>query len=199
MQDDLAQYHVRPTCTFCEEELDMSTCIFCGDEFTNVDMVDITHLPCDHHTCGPCIQHGFATAFTPENPFPLRCCGDAIASTDIPAGAGGITAEDLEGFRLREVELTTPNPTCCSSLICGLFIPATNIADNIATCPQPTCTSRTCTECKEREHPGESCKIDEKLDELVNAQGWKRCRRCRRIVELAEGCHHISKSLALSL
>lgn len=167
-------------------------CPWCG---ANYNASDFVRLPCNHDVCTVCFSQCLDASFTTKHPYAPVCCGDDISSDDIPTGAGGITIERLNEFRLREEEFTTPHPTYCSSSHCGIFIPAKHVAHNIATCPQPACTLRTCTLCKERAHPGENCPSNNELDALVQEQGWKRCRRCRRVIELGAGCSHVSKSL----
>ncbi|KAL2122184.1 hypothetical protein VTJ04DRAFT_2639 [Mycothermus thermophilus] len=62
------------------------------------------------------------------------------------------------------------------------------------TCPR--CHTRACTLCKGPFHrPGEDCPEDRdsaavlRLGEL---RGWRRCPRCRALVELRDGCSHVT-------
>jgi hypothetical protein len=53
--------------------------------------------------------------------------------------------------------------------------------------------TRDCTMCKGGEHLGDCPKDSAILEvlELAKKEGWKRCSKCNRVIELKHGCNHI--------
>lgn len=66
------------------------------------------------------------------------------------------------------------------------------IEDEVAACFECKCT--TCTICKSRSHTGD-CPNDTATQQLLaiaHTNGWKRCRSCKRMIELDHGCNHMT-------
>ena len=85
-------------------------------------------------------------------------------------------------------EIRAPRRVYCSVPTCSTFILEGITVGNLTICP--ACSSTTCVECKAPEHDGE-CEEDEAEQEvlrLAEAEGWKRCPRCRSIIENVDGC-----------
>ncbi|KAF3454166.1 hypothetical protein FNV43_RR04613 [Rhamnella rubrinervis] len=57
-------------------------------------------------------------------------------------------------------------------------------------CKVPWHNYMTCYDCK-RSNP-QACADDQKLESLATKKRWRGCPRCNHMVELAEGCYHIT-------
>lgn len=58
----------------------------------------------------------------------------------------------------------------------------------------PSCEKTTCTTCKSAAHTGD-CLDDTALQQLLDTAGneqWQRCYKCHHLVELEQGCKHIT-------
>ena len=164
----------------------LSDCIICGDE---VLFEQVVKAPCSHDYCQSCIQELFKASFKDESLFRPKCC-----TLDIPLVLARhfLTDEQQDQYTLRDVEVNTKDRTYCSNGTCTTFIIPATIISNVASCT--SCQTRTCSLCKNAAHGG-LCKKDEAMQqtlELVEKEGWRKCPICTRLVELKQGCNHIS-------
>ena len=148
--------------------------------------------PCGggHFYCRDCLRELFRNAMQDEALFPPRCCTYHIPLPNVRALLGGELAREFEH---RSIELSAEDRTYCSHPQCSAFIPPASVAGDIGTCP--TCRRQTCTICKAAAHVGEDCPQDPGLQEVVEMaerEGWRRCGRCRRMVEMSFGCNHMT-------
>jgi hypothetical protein len=86
----------------------------------------------------------------------------------------------------------------CPNASCGEFIPPLSNPDprhpfEVA-CTY--CNTRVCCMCKQAAHQtGQDCPEDhesERVLEMGEKVGWRRCYKCRMLVELAQGCSHMT-------
>jgi hypothetical protein len=127
-------------------------------------------------------------ALKDESLFPPRCCGQ-----EYEVNSARIGPELYAEYEQKKVECTAPKRFYCHARTCSAFITSEYIYDCVATCPE--CLAKTCTSCKARAHEGE-CVIDQETKEvleLAKEKGWQQCRKCERMVEKSESCHHMSK------
>ncbi len=86
----------------------------------------------------------------------------------------------------------------CPNHACGEFIPPRNKIDPKhpfeVVCRK--CRTRACSTCKRSAHAfGQDCPADWELDAVLRMgekSGWRRCYKCRTLVELTHGCSHIT-------
>ena len=91
-----------------------------------------------------------------------------------------------------ESRIFCPNPAC------GEFIPKRGKIDPKhpfeVVCRK--CRTRACSICKRAAHAiGQDCPSDWELDAVLQMgekSGWRRCYKCRNLVELTQGCSHIT-------
>lgn len=162
-------------------------CVSCRE---SIHYFRAVYAPCGHDYCQDCAKRLFQNSVQDESLFPPRCCRQAIplAAVDI-----FMTAEFILFFEEKRVEFSTPNRLYCALSTCSAFIPPAKVKGDSAICPK--CSSRVCTMCKGPTHRGRDCPKDEALNALVSTalkEGWKRCNRCKRYVELVQGCNHIT-------
>lgn len=163
-------------------------CLVCDEDFP---FVDTLRCPCSHDYCRGCLSNYISKAINDESIFPPRCCGKTIPLDGI--NQIFIPAEILGKYRAKELEYGSTNRLYCHLPSCSTFIPTQFIKDEVATCVK--CRNKTCTICKGASHTGDCPKDTETANilRIAGDNGWKRCFKCRRMVELSHGCNHICK------
>ncbi|KAG8933607.1 hypothetical protein FRC02_011529 [Tulasnella sp. 418] len=162
-------------------------------------------LPCPgkHKYCVNCIAQHVQTELQKgsqdKSVFPIRC-------PECPQGSWSITddvAERILGPSLLEkwhfqklldsiVKVHCPYPKC-SALV---EVPSPERLRD-ATCP--ACQRMICVKCRAPWHTGLTCAefadqntADQLTYDLAKRSGWRRCPRCKMIVERSSGCPHMS-------
>lgn len=80
-----------------------------------------------------------------------------------------------------------PNPTC------SIFIGSSAGVSEEMKCP--TCGTPVCPTCKQVAHPGDNCQENTAILEvraLARSEHWQTCPGCMAIVELQQGCYHMT-------
>lgn len=167
-------------------------CTSCFDEVPDKKAVD---MPCNHKYCSPCFSQLILTATSNEATFPPKCCLQEIPKTTMREH---LPPKALAQFDEKALEYAVAigNRYYCVSPKCAKWID-TRIArrmNGILECPH--CAFKLCTTCRGPQHPSnEDCPQDyglgPTLDQAERA-GWRRCYRCRALVELTSGCRHIT-------
>lgn len=162
-------------------------CISCQEQH---DPIHLVSCPCSHKYCQDCLTGVFEASITDETMFPPRCCSQPIPLSEVEIK---LPADLVVQFKAKKLEFETPNRIYCHEPSCSAFIPADSVKHNVAHCPQ--CSLDTCSICKKSSHQGE-CPEDPALQEILRVaaeNGWQRCTKCGRILELNTGCYHMSK------
>ena len=167
-------------------------CTSCFDDVVESKAVDV---PCHHKYCSSCFSQLILTAISNEATFPPKCCLQEIPKKTM---RDHLTPKALALFDEKALEYAVAigNRYYCVSPNCAKWID-TRIArriNGILECPH--CAAKLCTTCRGPQHPSsEDCPQDyglgSTLDQAERA-GWRRCYRCRAIVELSSGCRHIT-------
>ena len=161
------------------------TCTICGDELKDIEYA----LPlCRHPYCGDCIKELFTHSFLDEQLFPPQCCHIPIPIASVKTF---LTPEIEKEFATKSTEYKTKNRIYCANRKCGVFVSPAAGATSLEC---SSCKTKTCIACKNEQHEGECPKDEaaEKLEALVKKKGWKRCPNCSRVIELQDGCNHIT-------
>lgn len=163
------------------------TCVSCSE---HVSYFAAVYAPCGHDYCQDCAKQLFLKSMRDESLFPPRCCHQPIPLAAIDVF---LTAEFINHFEEKAVEFSTSDRLYCAWPTCSTFIPPTKINGDIAICPK--CEFRVCAMCKGHAHQGRDCPKDAGLNALMSTateEGWQRCYRCKRFIELGLGCNHIT-------
>ncbi|KAI0132261.1 hypothetical protein BJ170DRAFT_592232 [Xylariales sp. AK1849] len=97
-------------------------------------------------------------------------------------------------------EFSTRNRIYCPARRCGEWIQPDRIqrfkdGRKLARCGN--CKTEVCCACNGRWHRSKDCPKDEATKELLEQareRGWQRCYNCKMLVELKEGCNHMTCS-----
>jgi len=136
-------------------------------------------------------------ATTDESKMPPRCCTQPIPGAIVKSLLG---RDEQQSFLKSVLQFSTPweSRIFCPSPACGEFIPPRHKIDpkhpfDVA-CRK--CRRKVCTMCKRDAHPlGQDCPADWELDAVLKMgekSGWRRCYKCRTLVELNQGCTHMT-------
>ena len=168
----------------------MYSCVACDETLASYDALYM-QFDCGHVFCSICVVP-FLDSSLNDGKFPPRCCGHHAAFPDVER-LRSILPDDVRA-KLDEgiEELRAEDRTYCSVPTCSSFIKAAHISGNDATCP--VCGKVTCVACKAATHTGE-CPDDPALQQTLEEaarQGWRRCGRCLTMIEISEGCNHMT-------
>ncbi|KAF3930232.1 hypothetical protein ABW20_dc0104613 [Dactylellina cionopaga] len=170
-------------------------CVSCTDMFP---VTEIVTLDCDHKFCESCLNMMVMTAAQQESTMPPKCCGTKVR----PAVIKRILKSDEDKIKFSrkiiEYDTSVEKRLFCPRKKCGAFIPYHPRKDQdhplIGTCQK--CGTRACRICKGKAHKfTEDCPEDLGLNAVIGLSkdnGWKRCYRCRAMIELNYGCNHMT-------
>lgn len=154
-------------------------------------------LPCGHTYCKGCIVVMINQSTTDESKMPPRCCTQPIPGSILRSV---LTRDEQHKFLKAVLQYSTPweSRIFCPNTSCGEFVPPRSKLDPKhpfeVVCG--TCKTRVCVTCKRNGHRlGQDCPDDWELDTVLKIgekSGWRRCYKCRTLVELTHGCTHMT-------
>ncbi|PQE06835.1 IBR domain-containing protein [Rutstroemia sp. NJR-2017a WRK4] len=171
------------------------SCICCREDFKAPTAM--RKLPCAHNYCETCLHVLVTQALTEESKMPPRCCSQPIPG---PMIKSVLSREEQNAFMKSVLQFSTPweSRIFCPNTACGEFIHRRGKIDPKSpfevVCRN--CQTKACSTCRRAAHPvGQDCPADWELDavlKMAKSAGWRRCYKCRTLVELAQGCSHIT-------
>jgi hypothetical protein len=159
-------------------------CVACGEQGIFFKMIE---APCSHYYCQACLIQLFEAALRDESLFPPRCCRILMPLESVRTLVGPDTSRRTEK---RIIEINDPSRTYCSKQTCSAYIFSSQKQNNCGTCQE--CGQKTCLLCKNEYHQGKCVQTPDPIHQLAEVEGWKRCSRCKHLVELDTGCNHIT-------
>lgn len=175
------------------------TCLTCLSD--DIPISKSAKLPCSHRMCHACLKRIFIMSVNDPQHMPPRCC----TSDHIPLKH----VENLfdTKFKIKwnkkYQEYTTKNRIYCPTKGCGEWIKPSHIFLDTSTGPTggrkygkcSKCKTKVCCLCNGKWHSGKDCPKDEETKrfvEMAKQKGWQRCYNCSAMVELKEGCNHMT-------
>ncbi|PSN67268.1 hypothetical protein BS50DRAFT_493300 [Corynespora cassiicola Philippines] len=154
-------------------------------------------LGCGHRMCHHCLKRQFTLSVTDPRHMPPRCC----THEHIPLKHVERLFDDKfkRQWNKKYQEYKTANRLYCPSKGCGEWIKPSKIRMDLtygmkyARCGR--CNTKVCVLCNKKFHTRRECPKDEetnRLVEMAKEQGWQRCYNCKAVVELKEGCNHMT-------
>ncbi len=152
-------------------------------------------LKCGHAMCRSCLERIFKLSITDPQHMPPKCC----SQEHIPLKHVDrlFDSKFKKTWNRKFAEYSTKNRLYCPSRKCGEWIKPANIrrenGRKVARCSR--CRTKVCGICNGKWHGSEECPKDEETAQLLaqaKEEGWKRCYRCKAVVELKEGCNHMT-------
>ncbi|KAI1320422.1 hypothetical protein F5Y16DRAFT_83933 [Xylariaceae sp. FL0255] len=171
------------------------SCSACRDDIEPDETMQ--QLPCGHGYCPTCLRIIITQATTEESNMPPRCCRQPIPGPIIKAN---LSREEQNKFLKAVLQFSTPweSRVFCCNTSCGDFIPPRTKIDprHPSEVACRTCRTRVCIMCRRGAHSlGQDCPDDKELEEVLRMgekSGWRRCYKCRTLVELTQGCTHMT-------
>ena len=162
-------------------------CISCHEHYPYFETLKTL---CNHYYCGNCLVT-FVEAFThDESLFPLRCCQDPIPVEEVLPNLS-LKLRSLFEQKNAEFSVFAGDRLYCSNPNCCIFLGSSEDRLSLSAIKCPHCLVHTCPQCKEPAHPDEGCGVGA-LQALAICEGWQTCPGCNIVVELNQGCNHIT-------
>lgn len=170
-------------------------CLTCGSD--EIPSSKSAKMGCGHRMCHECLKRLFTLSTTDPAHMPPKCCT-----------ADHIPLEHVESlfndkFKIlwnkKYQEYTTNNRLYCPTRDCGTWIPPKYIRRSsthdrkYGTCPR--CGTKVCFRCNNKWHRSSPCTSDAATRAFIataKEKGWQPCYSCHAMVELKEGCNHMT-------
>lgn len=165
---------------------DKMTCHFCSDAISEIDCV----RPCRHCSsaiCYDCLEKTFEIALKDHERMPARCC-DRVLYPGVAADI--LPPAELQRYKERYDEYTTPNPFYCPVATCSTFIPPRlqEVVDGKLSCP--ACATQSCLECRNVASDDHTCERKEEKA-ILDTYNYKACPKCGTGLMRMYGCAHV--------
>ncbi|PQE17819.1 Zinc finger C6HC-type protein [Rutstroemia sp. NJR-2017a BVV2] len=168
-------------------------CITCLSD--DVPKSKCPKLACSHRMCQSCLKRIFKLSVKDPQHMPPKCCTTEHIPLKHVEKLFDVNFKKL--WNKKYQEYTTKNRIYCPGKRCGEWIKPANIhtenGKKYGLCVR--CKTKVCCQCNSKWHGSKDCPKDEetkRLLETAKLAGWQRCYSCRTMVELKEGCNHMT-------
>ncbi|CZT53001.1 related to ariadne-2 protein [Rhynchosporium secalis] len=153
-------------------------------------------LKCGHRMCHSCLKRIFRLSVNDPAHMPPKCCtADHIPLEHVDKL---FNIDFKKNWNRKFQEFSTKNRIYCPARRCGEWIKPGNMHKDsngrkYGKCGR--CKTKVCCLCNGKWHSGKDCPKDEETNRLLaqaKQAGWQRCYNCRTMVELKEGCNHMT-------
>ncbi|GMN60279.1 hypothetical protein TIFTF001_029373 [Ficus carica] len=193
-------------------DLSLENCSICCEEKSCLMMIT---LKCSHKFCSHCMRT-YADGKVQSSQVPIRCpqlkCKYYISSAECKSFLTSSSYESLEKA-LEEANVSHSDRIYCPFPNCSVLLDpherlsarASSSSQSDNSCIEcPVCQRFVCVDCGVPWHLSLSCEeyqnlpLDERdasditLYRLAQNKRWRRCQQCRRMIELTQGCYHMT-------
>ncbi|KAF5729191.1 hypothetical protein HS088_TW21G01350 [Tripterygium wilfordii] len=190
----------------------LENCSICCEDKPSSMMIT---MKCSHEFCSHCMRT-YVDGKVQSSQVPVRCpqlgCKYYISTGECRLFLPHVSYEYFEKA-LEEADVLHSDKMYCPFPSCSvLFDPneclsarASSSSQSDNSCVEcPVCQRFICVECGVPWHSSMSCEeyqclpleerdaADITLHRLAQNQRWRRCQQCRRMIELAQGCYHMT-------
>lgn len=187
-------------------------CSHCGEDKHLSKMIE---MDCSHNLCFDCMCM-YVKSKVRSSRVPMKCpqlrCNHYISNSVCRSFLPSTSFESLEGA-LTETEARNLWRFSCPFPDCSMLLhthhrsssrESSYIQSNIYCIECPECCRLVCSRCQVPWHSSMRCEeyqnlpLDERnieditMHQLAQRNSWRRCRQCRQVLELVEGCYHVS-------
>ena len=169
------------------------SCLTCGSD--DVRISKSAKLPCKHRMCHTCLRRIFNMSIKDPAHMPPRCCTDE--HIHLKHVDKLFDNEFKKTFNRKFLEYTSKNRIYCVNRNCGEWIRPKDITvehgRKIGKCKK--CATQICAICNNKAHKSRDCPKDpatKQFIETAKQKGWQKCYNCSAMVELKEGCNHMT-------
>ena len=173
-------------------------CLACMDD---IPISKAPKLRCGHRMCHPCLKRIFDLSVTDPQHMPPKCCSeDHIPLKHVDKL---FDLKFKKKWNKKYHEYTTKNRLYCPKQGCGNWIKPSHIyvdtsggaahGRKYGLCDR--CRTKVCKLCNQKWHVASECPKDEatlQFVEKAKEEGWQKCYNCSAMVELKEGCNHMT-------
>ena len=152
-------------------------------------------LECGHRMCHSCLKRSFRLSITDPSHMPPKCC--TVEHIPLKHVDRLFDNNFKKQWNRKFAEYSTRNRIYCPSRRCGEWIKPANIrrenGRKVARCGR--CRTKACGTCNGKWHASADCPRDDETNQMLaqaKEEGWQRCYKCKAMVELKEGCNHMT-------
>ncbi|TBU31363.1 hypothetical protein BD309DRAFT_542162 [Dichomitus squalens] len=171
-------------------------CVTCMERIDGAEI----RTPCGHYYDEQCIDQLFDAASKDEALFPPTCCGKRIPLASV---RDHLSPTTLASFEDKRREFGSQRRVYCAKASCSRFLSVQYDSTRLTMsaprlrCPDPECGTVTCMRCKLEVKEGVHHRCDKDVEdvnalELGERSGWARCPGCETMIELNQGCYHMT-------
>ncbi|KAI3455841.1 hypothetical protein Pfo_012504 [Paulownia fortunei] len=193
------------------EELTESCSICCEEKLSSMMLT----IKCSHKFCSHCMKT-YVEGKVQSTQVPIRCpqlrCKYCISASECRSFLPVTSYESLERA-LAEANILNSNKIYCPYPSCSVLLDpheclstrASSSSQSDNSCVEcPVCQRLICVDCGVPWHSSMTCEeyqnlpLEERdasdltLHRLAQNKRWRRCQQCRRMIELAHGCYHMT-------
>ncbi|KAJ3578690.1 hypothetical protein NPX13_g1874 [Xylaria arbuscula] len=169
------------------------TCVACNE---SISAKKLAKLKCGHRWCDKCLKRRFKVSIDDAQNMPPRCCTDDV----IPLKhVNDLFNDDFKrAWNEKFARFLNRDRNYCPKAKCREWIRPADLRHHSngrtsATCRK--CHTEICGLCYNKWHKSRHCPVNEdtaQFERVAKEEGWKRCFNCQAMVELKEGCNHMT-------
>lgn len=208
----MAQVAIGVVCLSAEGEGSIEECPICCEEKPSSMVLT---MKCSHKFCSHCMRT-YVDGKLQTSQVPIRCpqlkCKYYISASECKSFLPVTCYESLERA-LEEADIHNPDKFYCPFPNCSVLLNTHDCLPTRASSSSqsdtsrvecPVCRNSICVDCGVPWHSSISCEeyqnlpMEERdagditLHRLAQNKKWRRCQQCRRMIELMQGCYHMT-------